>query len=211
MTVTNSPYTVTKIKTFRGMEGPGFNSVLCRDGTPVAKVDDDASGGPLRFDWLDRKAPAVEITRIPSYLPNSAPVTFAVTPEEARLYAHVDTLPPTHYAGMTLAPDPDTFVSTLVNDVVEVKQLKSTFTRAFKTKVVGIVNDDVLTFKIAPTPEGQAAVEKHNPGVEILNGLSVDDAVAHALVAMKRKDVAQEQAATAPAEPAVKPRRKRAP
>jgi hypothetical protein len=43
--------TVTKVKTFRGMEGTGYNAVLCLDGTPVAYVIEEGSGGEPNFDW----------------------------------------------------------------------------------------------------------------------------------------------------------------
>jgi hypothetical protein len=45
-------YSVRNVKTFTGMEGPGFNATLCRDGKPVAMVIDDASGGCFDFQWL---------------------------------------------------------------------------------------------------------------------------------------------------------------
>lgn len=44
-------YSLTKIKTFRGMEGQGLNATICRDGKPIAFVMDDASGGPVQIDF----------------------------------------------------------------------------------------------------------------------------------------------------------------
>lgn len=35
-------YKITKLKTFRGHDGEGFNTTLSRNGKPVALVDDDA-------------------------------------------------------------------------------------------------------------------------------------------------------------------------
>ncbi len=47
-------YGVTKVKTFRGREGHGFNATLLRDGKPVALVMDMADGSCARFEWRDR-------------------------------------------------------------------------------------------------------------------------------------------------------------
>lgn len=47
-------FTVSKIKTFIGNEGQGFNATLHRDGKVVAEVIDDASGGSVDFRWLDQ-------------------------------------------------------------------------------------------------------------------------------------------------------------
>ena len=44
-------YTVKGIKAFEGMEGPGFNADLYRDGTRVAHVRDMGNGGPMDFEW----------------------------------------------------------------------------------------------------------------------------------------------------------------
>lgn len=44
-------YTITKIKTFTGMEGYGLNATICRDGKPVAFVLDDARGGDMDISF----------------------------------------------------------------------------------------------------------------------------------------------------------------
>ena len=44
-------YTLTKIKTFLGMEGHGLNATVCKNGKAVAFALDDASGGELRVDF----------------------------------------------------------------------------------------------------------------------------------------------------------------
>jgi hypothetical protein len=49
----NNPYSVAKVKTFRGREGEGFNATLLRDGKAVALVMDEAQGGEYRFEWKD--------------------------------------------------------------------------------------------------------------------------------------------------------------
>ena len=49
-------YTIKGVKTFRGMEGQGFNATLCRDGKPVAHVDDEGCGGCYNWRWLVKDA-----------------------------------------------------------------------------------------------------------------------------------------------------------
>lgn len=61
--------TVTKVKSFTGMEGYGYNADLLLDGKKVALVIDDASGGPVDFQWVSKAA-------------------------EQQVKAHVDALPP---------------------------------------------------------------------------------------------------------------------
>lgn len=44
-------YTLTGIKTFRGMEGYGINATIRRDGKPVAFVMDHGDGGMMQVDF----------------------------------------------------------------------------------------------------------------------------------------------------------------
>ncbi len=46
--------TVSKVKTFRGHEGSGYNAVLHADGRPVADVIDEGNGGAPFFVWRAR-------------------------------------------------------------------------------------------------------------------------------------------------------------
>jgi hypothetical protein len=43
-------YSVKNLRTFRGMEGTGVNSTLYENGKKIGNVDDEGSGGCLRFD-----------------------------------------------------------------------------------------------------------------------------------------------------------------
>jgi len=49
-------WSVKNVKTFRGREGHGFNASLYFMNKRVALVYDDASGGPVVFEWKDRDA-----------------------------------------------------------------------------------------------------------------------------------------------------------
>lgn len=44
-------YTLTKVKTFNGREGQGFNATICCNGIPVAFAFDDASGGDIDISF----------------------------------------------------------------------------------------------------------------------------------------------------------------
>jgi hypothetical protein len=65
-------YSIKNLKTFRGMEGQGFNLTLYRDGIKVATVDDDANGGCFHFHWFDRNEESILKKHCES-LPNCGP------------------------------------------------------------------------------------------------------------------------------------------
>ena len=50
-------YEVKNVKSFRGMEGHGYNASLYRDGNKVAFVIDEGHGGEVSFEWEDSMAP----------------------------------------------------------------------------------------------------------------------------------------------------------
>jgi hypothetical protein len=50
----NCPYSLKGIKTFRGMEGMGFNATVYRDGKKVGFAIDDANGGPLMLQEFSK-------------------------------------------------------------------------------------------------------------------------------------------------------------
>jgi hypothetical protein len=199
-------YTVKSLKTFEGREGIGFNSTLCRDGKPVARVDDDASGGMLRFHWLDYASPKVPFTVTPSLSLDSKPVTLNGTPEQSRLQAHIDTLPASDRYGISLREDMDSFVDDLVNDTLARTDIRRILNAAFKIKVAALRGDDLITFKISPTDANVAKVKKQHPDVEILNppeslkadkkawAAAVEVAVEKRLMMEKRKSSAEARA-----------------
>lgn len=63
-------YTIKGVKTFRGMEGQGFNATLCRDGKPVAHVDDEGCGGCYNWRWLVKDAELPFKTHVRNELPD---------------------------------------------------------------------------------------------------------------------------------------------
>lgn len=52
-------YSVNGIKTFRGMEGHGFNANLLADGKKVCFIMDEGNGGCYSYEWADNKEPKV--------------------------------------------------------------------------------------------------------------------------------------------------------
>lgn len=46
-------YSLSKIKTFTGMEGYGLNATILKDGKPIAFVMDDATGGEVDIDFTN--------------------------------------------------------------------------------------------------------------------------------------------------------------
>ncbi|MEW5833362.1 MAG: hypothetical protein AB1763_11060 [Campylobacterota bacterium] len=162
-----SKYTLKNVKTFSGMEGRGFNASLYRDGKKVAEVRDDATGGPLRFDWADALQPKVVIDAF-DYAGN--PIRFNGSEEEKRLHDFCNALPQRESNGRTLRVDPDWYVSELVDTADLMKRVK----RHMKTKVVIIEGTTISTISYAAgiTPETLAAARKNNPKAVVLNGLS---------------------------------------
>lgn len=53
-------YTVSSVKTFRAMEGEGFNATLLRNGKRVATIINEGTGGPTYAAWEDAREPLVQ-------------------------------------------------------------------------------------------------------------------------------------------------------
>jgi hypothetical protein len=106
-------YSVRNVKTFTGMEGPGFSATLCRDGKPVASVLDEAVGACFLFHW---KSDA----------------------DESALRTLCAQVPHELFEGMSIAYDMDRLVLRLVNEYEIEKRLK----RIAKTKTLFRIKGD---------------------------------------------------------------------
>ncbi|MGD9643840.1 MAG: hypothetical protein AB7V08_14010 [Elusimicrobiales bacterium] len=148
-------YSITKVKTFRGDEGHGFNATLLFNGKPVADVDDMADGGMYRWRWLAKDRAQARV-------------------DEAALEAHVKTLPPLEINGSPLAMDADLFVSCMVEDINIAKQIA----RWCKTSVAWVEGRDIRRTKAPPSPALIANVAKNYPAAQILNTMPADAALA---------------------------------
>jgi hypothetical protein len=119
-------YSLKKVRTFKGVEGGGFNADLHRNGKKVAEIIEDASGGPKSYEWGDRQA-----ERVP--LRPSDPNSFMVTPLEREFFMHVESLPPYKcpFSGKMERMSNDVFIGMLLS-VAECRKLlkKKTVFRA---------------------------------------------------------------------------------
>jgi len=130
-------FTVTKVKTFRGHDGLGWNCTLMMDGKPIAEVHDGAYGGEPEFTWLDRA-------------------------HEKALRDHCKTLPPhkdKQYPNLpALDITYDMFVADLVNEQLMAKE-DAKIAKKFLTHVCfhrdGDSKGSFTIVKIPPTPENK--------------------------------------------------------
>lgn len=167
-------YHVGKFKSTQGMEGPGFIVTLFRGPVPVARASDYGDGGMIHWEWFDNSRVTVKAVDY-----KNEPHEYKGTAEEALFWAHCLSLPkyanPVDRAGGMHHMTPDLLVEELVNDMMLEKQ----FLRLTKGKVAYITADGKLyTAKMAPCEDAYACVRRLNPGVTVLNGMSMPDAVA---------------------------------
>ena len=94
-------YSVKNIKSFMGREGLGFNANLYKGKKKIAFAYDDASGGEVDIDWIDRN-------------------------EEAELDRFCNTLPVLEFENpkVTLTVDAGLFVSELVERFRDVNKMR---------------------------------------------------------------------------------------
>ena len=171
-----SKYSVSKIKTFTGMEGRGYNATLLRDGKAVADFRDDATGGPVWFDWLDRDAKAT----VKTVNHKDEPHEYAGTVEEAAFVAYCLTLPKWTYADMTAFQSPDMVVDNLLNAAEVEKSLK----RMFKTKLVFVNDGKEFSYGAKDKRDPLTLVDelkRKYPKAIILNLMPLEEAVALSL------------------------------
>lgn len=162
-------YKVKGVKTFSGMEGRGFNASLYRDNKRVAFVIDDASGGSIMFEWLDREKPKVNIEVVDE---RGKKQSFEVTPEQKILYDYTKTLHPVEssYFPDGLPMDQDLFVGEIVGEYLEEKQLKRWCKNKIVTITRGCKKDEYVTFKVPYNEENKRVIlEKNDDIIEIVN------------------------------------------
>ncbi|WP_321967148.1 hypothetical protein [Burkholderia cepacia] len=174
-----SNYTISKLKTFTGMEGHGFTLTLLRDGKVVAEVRDAAEGGPIHFDWKDfGKAATV---RTVNY--KDEPHEFQGTAEEALFYAYCLAQPKHEdFDKVMRHTSPEMVINGMVNSLLCERRLK----RMFKTKLVFIMNGTGYTYPLSAGESIAALIAElkpSRPGAVFLNTLELDAAIPLALAA----------------------------
>lgn len=81
-------WSVAKVSTFEGNEGPGFSCELQLDGLSVCQVLEEGNGGGVRFRWYDIGSPRVD-RHVPATTINPHAHDAAMTPWEASFHDHV--------------------------------------------------------------------------------------------------------------------------
>ena len=138
-------YSVRNVKTFIGMEGPGFNATLCRDGKPVAFVIDDANGGCFHFQWTS-------------------------PPEGTALEAICKQIPPTDFEGLSIAYSPDRFLSQLVDDYENDKRLRRIAKKKTLFRIKGDDPDEWRTLNVVGEKARQYLARKYGEQLEAIYG-----------------------------------------
>jgi len=172
-------YTATKIKTFNGMEGRGYNATICLNGKAVAEVIDDAHGGPIMVHWLDYKCPKVEGEVRASHTGEIEKM--AMTPNEARFHALLNALPKIDRGDFAYYPSVDIEMDNIVNRSIAAKRL----TAMLKKKIVFIKSKAIYTITLVEPLESdraQASIKRLKAdGVQfIFNEMKFEDALTMA-------------------------------
>lgn len=164
-------YSIKNLRTFR--TSPAYELTLLRDGVPVADVVDKGNGGPVDFYWKDGKEPRVDVT---ARMYNGQDHTYKGSPEEAKLWAHVRTLPPSDLGeglGMVQC-DPDMFVGRLIDDFEMERQVKR-----WLKHPCAIIDGGVQSWaKLVPTDAVLAQIRAKFPTAVILNDKPLEEAIA---------------------------------
>lgn len=172
-TVTSAPYyEVKNVQLFASPDGGGLNASLYRNGTKVALLHDGGHGGPLEIDWLDKKAPKVDVT-VRNYM--DATFTRKGTPEEALFYAHIFNMTyHCEYANKDSYMTDDIFI----NDLVNLKEMEKKVKKLTKGKTCFVDGGEVYTIK-AVGPKVLAHVRKEHPYAVVINEMSVKEAAKY--------------------------------
>ncbi|MEI7436000.1 MAG: hypothetical protein WCL16_04230 [bacterium] len=153
-----SKYTVKAIKSFMGMDCPGFNATLCMDGKKIAEVINDGSGGETRFNWEDRKALKVTIPWVDW---KGNPTMACCTPEEAGLMEHIRGMRWEDLSGsqdLTGQINPGVFVENLINDFKEQSRFRRFCRTSTLFRIKGDKPDEWRTIEQAFTPQIKALI-----------------------------------------------------
>ena len=177
MTSSLSGYSVSKIKTIRGMEGHGYSCDLLCNGKKVAECVDDASGASLHVYWLD-KAPATVTTR--DY--KDEPHTYAGTVEEAAFHAVINALPMLPADESTGCPAMYTSIDIVVDDMVNYALAIKKIAADFKKQItIQTADGKFVCYKpnaTWPLEKLSEVALKRNPGAKVLNSMSLESVYA---------------------------------
>lgn len=150
----DNPYSVSRLKTFRGMEGPGFNATLTRDGKRVCEAIDQGDGGEVWYEFVSKAeedAYSAFVERLRSTIPPGA--KFYDTPERDLFSRDI-----------------------LTEEIVIAFEVRRKMRRDCRTCVVFQVGDqigsgDYFKFKVPYSPRAAEEIRRRHPGkaVRIVN------------------------------------------
>jgi hypothetical protein len=162
----NGGYEVKAVKTFMGMDCPGYNATLYRGKKKVAFVIDNGNGGCLSIHWVD-----VNEERIVHHTTNykGEPHSYKVTPEEKLLLDHCASLPDEEFMGEPMSISDEIFIGGLVDHYENQKWLK----RQCRTKTLFTTPDckegEYRTIKNKFEPRIKEYIMDKYPEAVILN------------------------------------------
>jgi hypothetical protein len=141
-------YSVRNVKTFTGMEGPGFSATLCREGRPIASVLDEAVGASLLFHWKS-------------------------VADEVALRALCAQVPPEQFEGMSIAYDMDQLVCRLADDYENEKRRKRAAKKKTLFRLKGDAVGDWRTLNVVGPRATQYLADKYGEQLETVFGRGV--------------------------------------
>jgi hypothetical protein len=147
-------FEIKKFKSFRGMEGIGFNADLWVDGVKACEIDDAANGGEYGYNWVSKEMEQKVTTHVAAL-----PIIPSVTDMDKGLWPD------------GRKQDMDGFVAGIVENYENDKRFK----RICKSKTVFRLAtdppDQYRTLKAPYLPQGKAWIATRYPNqqVEVLN------------------------------------------
>lgn len=171
-------YEVKGLKFWTGTDGQGYEGTLYRNGKKVATFLEEGGGGEPYITWVDRLEAFTTGDALVwdnDLKKRVVKLRDRMTPEEARLWAHVLTLPAyvsPVIADCVLEMTPDLFIDCLVGDWQLLQKMK----RMLKGKVVLIDGGKLYTIKAPWTNERGDALRKKYPNATFLNMMSEGEA-----------------------------------
>ncbi len=153
--MSSSRISVKAVKSFRGMEGYGFNAKLMLDGKEVAFVIDEGNGGCFNYEWKDRNAEK-ELQAIAASEP---PVACQYCRD---CKAGKPCAEPLH-------KDVDWLVSEVVDAFETEKKLRSWCKKKMVFRLPADEHGSYRTMNCIFTPESRAQIISKYPDAEIIN------------------------------------------
>ena len=160
-------YEVKNVKSFRGMEGHGYNASLYRDGNKVALIMDEGNGGEVSAEWVDRNAVLQSVQSV-NYKGES--YVRRCTPEEAILVEYMKGKKVDLGQGLG---EVDLDLGMFVGQLMDAYENAKRFNRICKTKTLFRVNgDEQGSYRQVPQPFSKKVkyyiVGKYGDKVEVI-------------------------------------------